>query len=233
MCRWEGDRWSAPFNPGPAINTEKHEFDGRFSRDGRALLFIRGEIEMWKANSSRIHISHFEKDRWAHAVTLPQHVSPAETIELAATLSSDGRRIYFSSNRDGGYGGYDHYYAELGEDGWSEPVNLGSDLNTEQDEIDLTLGSDGLLLIFPAHREDSIAGSHDLYASYKVGENWIKPINLGPRINTPGNDTCPWLAYDGHTLYVDSDWEDLMAGEKGTRQTWKIWYSLGFKGAAE
>jgi len=94
-------------------------------------------------------------------------------------------------------------------------VNLGPEVNTKQDEIDMTVGVDGDLLIFPAHREDSIEGSHDLYLSRRVDALWSKPINLGPRINTPGNDTCPWLAYDGHTLSLDSDWEGLVGGWKG------------------
>jgi hypothetical protein len=228
ICRWDGERWSEPFNPGPAINSEKHEFDGRFSRDGLTLIFLRGEIDMWEANSSRIQMSRFENGRWSQAASLPDHVSPSNTIELAATLSSDRTRLYFSSNREGGYGRYDHYYCEFTEMGWSEPVNLGPEVNTEEDEIDLTLGVDGDLLIFPAHKGDSIEGSQDLYVSRRIEGRWIKPTNLGPRINTPGNDTCPWLAYDGHTLYLDSDWEGLMEGGKGSRLIWKIWYSKGF-----
>jgi hypothetical protein len=233
MSRWDGKVWSEPYNPGPAVNTEKHEFDGRFSRDGRTLIFMRGEIDMWKKNSSRIQISHFEEGQWTVAQPLPDHVSPLNTVELAASVSSDGSRIYFSSNREGGFGRYDHYYSELTESGWSEPINLGPEINTEQDEIDMTIGVDGDLLVFPAHREDSIEGSHDLYVSRRVEGRWIKPTNLGPRINSPGNDTCPWLAYDGHTLYLDSDWEGLMEGAKGNRLIWKIWCSRGFTAAEE
>jgi hypothetical protein len=229
MSRWNGEGWSEPYNAGPAINSEKHEFDGRFSRDGLTLIFMRGEIDMWEKNSSRIQISHFEEGNWSVAKPFPDHVSPVDTVELAASLSSDGNRIYFSSNREGGYGRYDHYYSELTETGWSEPVNLGPEVNTKQDEIDMTLGVDGDLLIFPAHREDSIGGSHDLYLSTRVGGLWTKPTNLGPRVNTPGNDTCPWLAYDGYTLYLDSDWEGLVGGGKGSRLVWKIWYSQGFR----
>jgi hypothetical protein len=229
MCRWEGEQWSRPFNPGPAINSPKHDFDGRFSRDGRKLVFVRGEIDMWKANSSRIHISYLEHGQWSESEPFPEHVSPANTVELAATLSSDGGQLYFSSNRDGGYGRYDHYYCKLTEDGWSEPINLGPELNTEGDEIDLTLGVNGDVLIFPAHKEDSIAGSHDLYVSSKVEGRWLTPTNLGPRMNTPGNDTCPWLAYDGHTLYLNSDWAGLLEGSQGERLIWKIWYSKGFR----
>jgi hypothetical protein len=228
MCRWEEGGWSEPFNPGPAINSEKHEFDGRFSPNGRTLVFIRGEIDMWKANSSRIQISRFEDGQWSQAAALPDHVSPSNTVELAATLSSDEKQLYFSSNREGGYGSYDHYFCQWTATGWSAPVNLGPEVNTPQDEIDLTLGVDANLLVFPAHMEDSIGGSHDLYVSRRIAGRWLKPVNLGPRVNTPGNDTCPWLAFDGHTLYLNSDWEGLLEGAKGERLIWRIWYSKGF-----
>ncbi len=233
MCRRDEGGWSEPFNPGPAINTSKHEFDGRFSSDGHTLVFIRGELDMWKVNSSRIRMSNLADGHWTEAASLPDHVSPPDTVELAATLSSDGNKLYFSSNREGGYGGYDHYYSELTEAGWSNPINLGPEVNTEQDEIDLTLGVNGDLLIFPANREDSIERSHDLYVSRRCNDRWTRATNLGPRINTPGNDTCPWLGYDGHTLYLDSDWEGLLEGEKGDRLTWKIWYSRRFAGTGE
>jgi hypothetical protein len=228
LCRWEDGKWSAPFNPGPAINSEKNEFDGRFSRDGHTLVFMRGEVDMWKTNSSRIQVSHFENLSWSHAIAFPDHVSPRNTVELAASLSSSGDKLYFSSNRDGGFGGYDHYYCELTETGWSKPINLGPEVNTEEDEIDMTLGVDGNVLIFPAHREDSIGESHDLYLSRNCNGKWSQPVNLGPRINTPGNDTCPWLAYDGFTLYLDSDWEGLSEESKGNRLIWKVWHSNGF-----
>jgi hypothetical protein len=228
MCRWDGESWSEAFNAGPSINSGKHEFDGRFSRDGLTLIFLRGETDMWKANSSRIHMTRFTDGIWSLAESLPDHVSPSDTIELAASLSSDETQLYFSSNRKGGYGRYDHYYCERTDTGWSKPINLGSELNTEHDEIDLTLGVNANLLIFPAHKADSIEGSHDLYVSKKIEGHWTKTENLGPRFNTPGNDTCPWLAYDGYTLYVDSDWEGLMEGGKGNRLIWRIWYSKGF-----
>jgi hypothetical protein len=140
-------------------------------------------------------------------------------------------RAYFSSNREGGYGKYDHYYCQLTETGWSAPINLGPELNTEQDEIDLTLGVEGDLLIYPARRKDSIAESHDLYLSKRTNGQWGKPTNLGPRINTPGNDTCPWLAFDGHTLYLNSDWVGLVGGKKGERLIWRIRLSQGFRSA--
>jgi hypothetical protein len=228
LCRWEEGKWSKPFNPGPSINTEGNEFDGRFSPDGSTLVFIRGEIDLWKSNSSRIHSTELASGVWTEAKPFPEHVSPPDTIELAASLTSDQSRIYFSSNRDGGFGRYDHYYSEMVSGRWSEPVNLGPGVNTADDEIDLTIGPDENLLVFPAHREDSIASSHDLYISRRIEGKWSQPQNMGPRVNTPGNETCPWLAFDGKNLFLNSDWEGLIEGKKGTRRIWKIYFSKGF-----
>ena len=228
FSRLENGAWSKPFNPGRSINSEKNEFDGRFSPDGSTLLFIRGEVDLWKSNSSRIHSARLAVSGWTKARPFPQNVSPPDTIELAACLTTDGKKVYFSSNREGGFGKYDHYYTELVGGRWSEPINLGPAINTAEDEIDLTIGPDGDSLVFPAHRQDSIANSHDLYISRRTEGQWTQPVNMGPRINTPGNDTCPWLAFDGVTLFLNSDWDGLIEGKKGRRLIWRIYSSEGF-----
>lgn len=229
LSRREGNGWGEPVNAGPGVNTEFNEVDGRLSPDGSTLVFVRGGGEdMWKANSSRIHIARFEDGRWSAAEPLPSHVSPPDTIELGAVLSRHGRHLYFSSNRQGGHGRYDLYRSERTEAGWSTPVNLGAGVNSSEDEIDPALSRDGSAIVFPAHRSDSIGGSHDLYISRRVGRSWSRPVNLGPRINTPGNDTCPWLGHDGKTLYLNTDWSGLVAGGSGPRLVWRFEYSGGF-----
>jgi hypothetical protein len=80
-------------------------------------------------------------------------------------LSSDGKRLYFASNRPGGHGGLDFYYSERRGEQWSAPVNLGPSVNTAENDVDLAISRDAKTLIFPAKRPDSIAGSTDLYVS--------------------------------------------------------------------
>ena len=111
---------------------------------------------------------------------------------------------------------------------WSEPVNLGPAVNTKENEVDAALSRDGNAIIFPSKQADSIAASTDLYVTRRANGAWSPIENLGPRINTPGADTCPWLGHDGHTLYLNSDWDGLVPGENGPLLVWKIHYSKGF-----
>ena len=71
-------------------------------------------------------------------------------------------------------------------------MNLGPVINTAEDEAHMTVSRDGYVIVFPAKRADSINGSTDLYISHKVNVAWSPIQNLGPRISTPGTDTCPW-----------------------------------------
>ena len=93
-------------------------------------------------------------------------------------------------------------------------------VNTKENEVDAALSWDGNAIIFPSKQADSIAGSTDLYVTRRANGAWSPIENLGPRINTPGTDT--WLGHDGHTLYLNSDWDGLVPGEKGPLLVWKI-----------
>ena len=92
----------------------------------------------------------------------------------------------------------------------------------------MTLSRDGKVIIFPTNRSDLIEGSTDLYVSRLTEGAWSPIQNLGPEINSPGTDTCPWLGYDGTSLYLNSDW-DFASGKKGDSSlVWKVSNSKGF-----
>jgi Tol biopolymer transport system component len=225
ISRWEGGRWSAPQNAGPGVNTAVNEVDAKFSADGKTMIFIRGENFR---TASQIFISQWKDGKWSEAKWIGAAASPADTIEFGAVLSSDGKRIYFASNRSGGHGGFDLYYSELHDEQWAEPVNLGPVVNTAENEVDVALSPDGKTIVFPAKRPDSIGGSTDLYISRFANGAWSPIENLGPRINTPATDTCPWLAFDGNSLYVNTEWDGLVQGKKAALWVWKFEHSGGF-----
>ena len=225
LARFENGRWSEPFNAGPAINTDIHDVDAKLSPDGTTMVLVRSANF---SKSTQLYISHLRDGKWTTAEPLGPTVSPQDTIEFGAVLSRDGKRLYFASNRNGGHGGTDLYYSDRDGDAWAKPVNLGPTINSKDNEADLALSRDGNTIIFPATRADSIAGSTDLYITRRVDGAWTPPENLGPRVNTPGTDTCPWLGHDGHTLYLNSDSGGLLQGETGPLLVWKIHYSKGF-----
>jgi len=85
---------------------------------------------------------------------------------------------------------------------WSEPVPLPFNAN-EFDDCHPAISIDGDKLFFASNRPGSIGGM-DIYVSYKVGQSWSEPVNLGPGVNTTGNDAFPFIHAD-NTLYFASD----------------------------
>jgi Tol biopolymer transport system component len=224
MSRRKGGRWSAPYNAGSGINTEANEVDAKLSPDGKTVVFIRGKD--FKVESS-VYVSHFRNGRWSEAEVIGPPISLPGTIQFGAIITRDGKRLYFASNRPGGLGSFDIYYSDRTADGWGSPVNLGAKINTTGADGDVAVAPDGRTMIFPSERADTL-GESDLYISRFENNSWLEPANLGPRFNTSGNESCPWLGYDGKTLYLNSDWDKLLSPSRGQSRIWQLMYEPGF-----
>lgn len=101
------------------------------------------------------------------------------------SISEDGSRLYFVSDMPGGFGGYDVYFVEKTEEGWSDIKNCGENVNTMFDE--LTPFITGESLYFSSYGHDNYGGS-DIFLSLKYGEDFSKASNLGLPINSCMND---------------------------------------------
>jgi len=225
LSKFENGWWSEPYNAGPGINTAANDVDAKLSADGNSMVFIRGDD--FKV-ASDIYISYFRNGGWSQAEMMGPPVSLPASVEFGALLSRDGKRLYFSSNRPGGLGSFDHYYSERTGAGWGAPVNLGPGINTPEGDVDIAVSRDGTALVFPSRRSDSIGNSTDLYVSRWVSNAWTAPVNLGPRINTAVTDTCPWLGYDGRTLYLNTEWDGLVAGRQANTTVWEFRFGGSF-----
>jgi hypothetical protein len=91
---------------------------------------------------------------------------------------------------------------------WSAPVNLGTAVNTPFNEVLPHLSKSGLSLYYASDRPDGFGGT-DIWVAQRStpDEAWSTPANLGPLVNTPGNDRAPALSRDGHFLFFGSDRE--------------------------
>ena len=99
---------------------------------------------------------------------------------------------------------------------WSHPVSISDNINSEADEGAPSLSSDGKTLVFAAcNRPDAIGGC-DIYISYKEGEEWSKPINLGSSVNSSTWDSEPSVTADGKAVYFSSE----RKGGIGKRDIW-------------
>jgi outer membrane protein OmpA-like peptidoglycan-associated protein len=102
------------------------------------------------------------------------------------SVSADGKRLFFSSNRPSGKGGMDLYQSINMNGKWSDPVNLGPKINTPQDEVFPFLHPDRTL--FFASQGHGSKGKLDIFATRKTEEGWFKPVRLPEPINSPDDD---------------------------------------------
>ena len=143
-----------------------------------------------------------QEDAWRFPIPLsgPINASPKNG---SPTVSSDGRLIIFGSNRPGGHGSYDLWMAEREskDDAFSEPVNLGPDINSSGDDGAARLSADGLSFIFHSTRPDGYGG-YDLWKCTRtaINEPFGPPENLGPEVNTEQDERDPAASEDGTVL---------------------------------
>ena len=102
------------------------------------------------------------------------------------------------------------------EEGWTSPVSISPNINSRYNEGTGSISGDGKTLVFASCDRPDSYGNCDLYISYRTGENWSKPVNLGKTVNSAGWDSQPCLSADGRTLYFSS----IRSGGQGKEDIW-------------
>lgn len=197
--------------------------DMAYSPDGGHLYFLgRHPHELAPDEPSHdIWVSdRTPEGGWSLARPVPPPVWSASS-ESYPSMAPDGS-LQFSSNRDGGLGATDLWRAKpLGEGRFSEPVNMGSPVNTEYSEGDSCVAPDGSYIVVTSKRPGG-HGNGDLWVSFRDPESgaWGEPRNLGEEINSEHTDYCPMVTPDGRYLFFsrrvsdppDSGWDGVREG---------------------
>ena len=167
------------------------------SNDGQRMLLYRGDPD------GNIYESVLKGVDWSEPVILPAPIN-SNKQESSASISPDGRTIYFVSDRKGGQGGSDIWLCRQDNTGkWEKAENLGIVINTPQDEEGVFIHPDGKTIYFSSKGHNTIGG-FDVFKSVFENDKWSMPVNLGPPINTPNNDLFFTLKADGKTGYYSS-----------------------------
>ena len=188
------------------INTPHHEYLGRWTLDGKQVIFTRRINEQ-----EDLFIASFNKD--GVLMTIEELPFNSEFNEAGHAISPDGKNLIFTScDRKDGLGGCDLYLSVRKENQWTTPVNMGPAFNTPGWDSQPVFGLDGLSIYFTSNRAGGFGGS-DIWMLHEISRGkWSKPINAGPQINTANNEESPFLHFDGRTMYFMRDGKDGLGG---------------------
>lgn len=184
------------------LNTDYHEGSLVISNDGKTLYFTRinlnkrDKLKYDKEGTSNVKIyrANKEDNQWTNVKELPFNGEDFSTGSPA--LSPDGKTLYFSSDREGGYGQTDLYRVSINADGsYGEPENLGDKINTEGRENFPFVAKDSTLYFSSdAHLN---LGLYDVFeTNFLKTDGDIEIKNLGAPYNS---------GYDDFAFYIDSD----------------------------
>ncbi len=192
-------KWDAPQKISENINTMEHEASVALSADGNELIIYKDDV-----GDGNLYISRFNGAEWSKPEKLSNNVNSTYD-ESHASISSDGSTLYFSSNRPGGFGGYDIYISKRLPNGeWSLAQNAGSVINTESDESGPFIHPDGSTLYFSSKGHNSMGGYDLFFTILKDDGTFSRPENMGYPINSIDDDVFYVLSADGKRAYYST-----------------------------
>ena len=191
-------RWQIPQSISTNINTEGNEGTGSISGDGRTLVLTAcNRLDGY--GSCDLYISRKIGDVWEKPKNLGGNIN-SPYRERQPALSTDGKTLYFISERLGGLGGDDIWFSNLQPNGqWSMAKNIGSTINTVYDEASPFIHANGHTLFFASEGHENLGGL-DLFLTDSI-QTWSKPQNLGYPINTADNQVSMVITADGNYGY--------------------------------
>lgn len=196
----KGKRMPSPFNKNGG------EGGATISLDNRHLFFTVCKSEAGAQANCDIYYSDLINGEWTEAQKV-EGINDPMYWDSQPSLASDGKTLYFCSDRKGGRGGVDIYKTVKNNATgiWSAPENLGPPINTSGNEMSPFVHSDFQTLYFSSDGLPGVGGA-DIFVVRKGDDGkWLEPKNIGVPINTDGDDLGFFVSTDGHLGYFASN----------------------------
>lgn len=199
--------WSKAVNIGSPLNTDEHNFVCAISPDGNTM-YLANRYD-YKTEGQGVAVSYRDRNgKWGKPKPLNVFNMYNNNKYASYHISIDEKVMVMAIERDDTYGDMDLYVSFRYADGnWSEPMNMGPDLNTAGAEASVFLAADGKTLYFSSNGHAGY-GDLDMFMSKRLDnswKNWTTPVNLGSKINTPGMDVYYTIPASGEYAYYSSE----------------------------
>ncbi len=177
-------KWQTPENITPKIGSDGDHIIVSASAEGKTLF-----LNLYEApKAGEIYVTHLTDEGWTKLKPLNDNINTVYH-ETHASISYNGKTLYFTSNREGGYGGMDIYKAELDStNDWGKAYNLGPVINTPYNEETPIINTENEILYFSSQGHLNMGGYDIFYALRKGEDDWYRPINMGAPICTTDDD---------------------------------------------
>lgn len=206
-------KWQASKQLSKTVNTDNHDAAAGLSSDGSKLYVYR---HSGKDGGDLYESVLFGVD-WEAPIHMNKYIN-TKYHESSVSLSFDGRRMYFVSNKESGLGDRDIYYSDMDVKGeWGASKNIGPVINTKYAEEAVFMHPDGVTLYFSSKGHNSMGG-YDIFKSTLLNGVWSAPENLGYPINGPDDDVFFVVSGSGSRAYFASS----KTGGFGEKDLYKI-----------
>lgn len=213
----EANKAKVPFSPFivSGVSSKYNEYLPYLTPDGTAFYYLR---QVPEGSSATFYKRELETKVWRLYRSDRRDTSYSEGVELSApfnssesegsmTMTADNRVMYYSRMvMKSGKPNCDIFRTTYTNGRWSDFESAGLNVNSDKSwESQPSITPDGEYLYFASNREGGMGGT-DIWRCHRLPNgDWSRAENLGPAINTPGNEKCPFIHADGKTLYFASD----------------------------
>ncbi|MGC1391289.1 MAG: nuclease [Bacteroidales bacterium] len=206
-------QWTTPKNMNELLKVDRDLFPTSISKDGKDLyLYSSADYD------GIIYTTRFENGTWSPIVKLNENIN-TKYWESHATISHDNKKLYFTSNRKGTYGGLDIYVSNRDSTGdWGPALNLGPVINTPYNEESPFLSDDDKTLFFSSRGHFNMGGYDIFYSTLLDNGEWSVPLNVGYPLNTTDDDVFFKPLHQGYEGYMAKE----LPGGYGKQDIYRI-----------
>jgi len=195
--------WQKSFSAGAPLNTSQNEGAQTLSSNGNYMYFTACDRPSG-FGSCDIYFSSYNDGKWSEPSNVGSPVN-TKSWESQPSISADGKTLYFSSSRPGGFGGKDLWYSRLSDKNiWTKAVNMGERINSDGDEMSPFIHFDGKTLYFSSDGKVGMGGFDIYFSRMNDDSTWTEPQNLGYPINTYNDELGLIIEAAGQKAYFSS-----------------------------